>query len=265
MAKRVDPLKAKEAKQKKMAIGLGVLLVAVLAFQGPKTLKMLKGPQAAAPVAAATAPTTPTTPAAAPAAAGAPVPAGAPAPAPGSEQHAVLVDSDVPAAAADGQLRSFELFTAKDPFAPQGGVEVVPGAPGPQAPDAPGAKPADGSTVVPPSPSPGDSGSGGSAPPAAAPVAAPASATSISVNGTAADVAVEATFPEADPAFVLVSLAEDGKSVQIGVAGGIYADGAKTITLTLGKPLTLRNTADGARYELELLTVAGFVPPRTGK
>ena len=48
MAKRIDPAKAKAAKQKKIAIGLVVLLVAVLVIQGPKMLKMLKGPQPAA-------------------------------------------------------------------------------------------------------------------------------------------------------------------------------------------------------------------------
>ena len=41
MAKRVDPLAAKKAKQKKVAIGLCVLLAAVVAFQGPKMMKMM--------------------------------------------------------------------------------------------------------------------------------------------------------------------------------------------------------------------------------
>ena len=62
MAKRVDPLAAKKAKQKKVAIGLCVLLAAVVAFQGPKMLKMMKGPAATAEAAPATpAPTTPGT------------------------------------------------------------------------------------------------------------------------------------------------------------------------------------------------------------
>ena len=59
MAKRVDPLKAKKAKQKKVAIGLCVLLAAVVAFQGPKMLKMMKGPQPAAVAAPATPVATP--------------------------------------------------------------------------------------------------------------------------------------------------------------------------------------------------------------
>ena len=69
-------------------------------------------------------------------------------------------------------------------------------------------------------------------------------------------------FPAADPVFVLESLAADGKSVLISVAGGSYADGKQTIKLQIGKSLTLQNTSDGSRYDLELLTVAGFVPPK---
>ncbi len=273
MAKRVDPLKAKQAKQKKMAIGLCVLLVAVLAFQGPKTLKMLKGPPAAAPMAA---------PAAAAAAAGAPVtpsidgvpPAAAGStPAAAGAQPAVLVDSDVPAAAGDGQLRSFELFQAKDPFAPQNVAPAAPSAaatPAQQPAETTDAKSSAGGTVIEPSPgTAGIAGTAGAAPAAtpgtattAAPTAASASATSISVNGLAENVAIDASFPAATPAFVLASAAKDGKSVQIGVAGGTYADGSQTIKLTLGKPLTLRNTADGSQYVLRLNAVAGFVPAK---
>src|SRR5436305_5160107 len=43
MAKKVDPVAAKAAKQKKLAIVGGVLLLAVLAFQVPRTMKMLNG------------------------------------------------------------------------------------------------------------------------------------------------------------------------------------------------------------------------------
>ena len=62
---------------------------------------------------------------------------------------------------------------------------------------------------------------------------------------------------------MLVSEAADGKSVQIGVAGGAYADGRPTIKLELRKPLTLQNTADGSRFTIELRAVRGFVPPAT--
>ena len=89
----------------------------------------------------------------------------------------------------------------------------------------------------------------------------PASATTLSLNGVVVTLTPAAEFPVDDPVFVFVSAALDGKSIELGIAGGSYADGDETITLILGKQLTLQNTADGSRYELELLTVQGFVPP----
>ena len=132
--KRVDPLKAKEAKQKKIAIGGMAVLCLLLFIQGPKTLKMLKGPEP--------------TPAAAPAAPNPVAPApGATAPAAGTVGAAApgdvvdlsaLADSDVAPVAEEGQLVSFERFASKDPFVPQA---VATPAPAPAAPadDAPGA------------------------------------------------------------------------------------------------------------------------------
>ncbi len=61
---------------------------------------------------------------------------------------------------------------------------------------------------------------------------------------------------------MLVKIAKNGKSVEIGIAGGEYASGGETITLALGKKLTLQNTADGSRYELELLTIQGEPVPK---
>ena len=114
MAKRVDPLKAKKAKQKKVAIGLCVLLAAVVAFQGPKMLKMMKGPQPAAVAAPATPVATPTASGAVPGPA-APASAAPAVPA----QEAVLADSDVAPDAESGQLLSIDSFATKDPFAQQ--------------------------------------------------------------------------------------------------------------------------------------------------
>ena len=103
-------------------------------------------------------------------------------------------------------------------------------------------------------------------PPAApTPDAAVAGATSISVNGLAENVETGVSFPKDEPTFVLAKVAKNGKSVEIGIAGGEYANGGKTITLALGKKLTLQNTADGTRYELELLTVQGFAAPTSKK
>jgi hypothetical protein len=256
MAKKVTPAQAKAAKQKKIAIGLGVLFLGVAVIQGPKMLKMLKGP--AAPVAAATATPTPA-PTGTPEAPSAVAPAGSP---PAAGQPAVLASSDTA-----GQLLSFELFESKDPFTQQ--VDA-----NPQAPSATDAKPqptvpATGTTPASSGGSavPGPASGAGATPPATpfAPVAEPAAATTISVNDVSGPADVGKEFPTDDPIFVLVSTASDGKSAQIGIAGGSYANGERTITLKLGKPLTLQNTADGTRYELVLETVAGFAPPKAKK
>lgn len=262
--KKISPAQAKAAKQKKIAIGLGLLFVVVAAIQGPRMLKMLKGP--AVPVAAATTPA----PAAAPT--GTPVPAAAPvvpnagAPA-DAGQPAVLASSDQ-AAAGSGQLLSFELFESKDPFTQQ----VDPAAAADQTGTSAGAQPkptAPAATETPASSGsavPGAADSAGDAPATPfAPAAEPAAATTISVNDVAGAAVVGKEFPTEDPIFVLVSAAADGKSVKIGIAGGSYANGEPTITLKLGKPVTLQNTADGTRYELVLETVEGFAPPKAKK
>ena len=56
--KPVDLKAAKAAKQKKIAIGGGVLLVLLLAIQVPRTMKMMNG-HAAPPVVSSTAPDSP--------------------------------------------------------------------------------------------------------------------------------------------------------------------------------------------------------------
>ncbi len=265
MAKRVDPLKAKQAKQKKLAIVLCVLLAGVVAFQGPKMLKMVKGPQATPSAAPATPTPTPS---------GTADPAAPASPTAVPTQEAVLADSDVAPDAESGQLLSIESFATKDPFKQQLTEAVPSETPAPADDDAPddaaAAESPDGASDVPP----GTFDPLGSNPqdqdPNAPPVSttpseeAPATATetTISINGTTESVAPKAEFPAADPVFVLESLAADGKSVLISVAGGSYTDGKQTVKLQIGKRLTLQNTSDGSRYDLELLTVAGFVPPK---
>ena len=270
MAKRVDPLKAKKAKQKKVAIGLCVLLVGVVAFQGPKMLKMMKGPQAAAVAEPATPAATPTPTPAVPGTTVAASPTGVPV-VPG--QEAVLADSDVAPHAQSGQLLSIDSFSTKDPFAQQV-TEVVPSdnpattsdsapvsTPATDSPTDSGAPPG---TFDPLGSNPQDQDPNAAAPSTTPSVDPPATATetTISINGSTESVVALATFPAADPVFVLESLAKDGKSALISVAGGSYTNGKQTVKLQIGKRLTLQNTSDGARYDLELLTVAGFVPPK---
>ena len=178
-------------------------------------------------------------------------------------------DSDQPPVLEEGQLESFERFASKDPFAQP--AELPPATP------AAAQHPADGKTAEEPKPDapaagetpageqPADGGftTGEPAPPAEEPVPN-AATTSIAVNGVAEDVEVEKTFPSAEPTFLLVKLGKDGKSVEVGIAGGSYANGEATLKLRFGKKVTLQNTADGSRYELELLSVAGFPLPKKG-
>jgi len=254
-AKRVDPLKAKAAKQKKIAIGGVVVLVALLAFQGPKTMKLLQGPQPITPPAA----TTPTTTGPAPATA-----AGA-APAAPAAELASVPDSDQAPVVDEGQLATFERFSSKDPFAQQATAVATP-KPAATKPaetkPAATATPTDAAKPTGSGATDGGFTTGGSSPP---PTATLATANSISVNGVAEDVALAAAFPAAQPTFVLVSVAQDGKSAEIGIAGGQYASGGETLKLALGKKITLQNTADGSRYELELLSLQGLpLPKRKG-
>jgi hypothetical protein len=258
MARRVDPLKAKQAKQKKIAIGGAVLLLALLAFQGPKTLKALQGPQpipsASTAAPAPTAPAVPTDP------------TGAPAQPSTGEELAAVADSDEAPEPEQGQLATFERFATKDPFVQQALPKPAAPAPAEEAPsDADQEAPTGGAGAA-----PGGSGATGGfttgGDTGSAPQQTPvAGATSIAVNGVAEDVALEATFPKDEPTFVLVSVAKNGKSVQIGIAGGQYAGGGETMTLAFGKKITLQNTADGSRYELELKAIQGFPVPKAAK
>jgi hypothetical protein len=72
------------------------------------------------------------------------------------------------------------------------------------------------------------------------------------VNGVEESVATGADFPasSATPYFQLVSLT--ATTAQVAIAGGSYATGQATLTLTVNKPTTLVNTADGTRYTLVL-------------
>ncbi|MHB8470954.1 MAG: hypothetical protein ACYDCH_14540, partial [Gaiellaceae bacterium] len=90
----------------------------------------------------------------------------------------------------------------------------------------------------------------------AVPVAPPTSAV-ISLDNVLATVATGSDFPVAGPVFTrvgslfqLVSLTSATATVSI--VGGSYANGADTLTLQAGRPVTLQNTADGTKYTLVL-------------
>ena len=253
MAKKIDP-KAK-AKRQKIYAGIGgVILLALLAFQVPRTLKMMNPPSDASASSSSTPAATATTPLAAPSLSGGNATAAAPTGGDG------LVDSDAPPAPQSGQLLAFGLFRTKDPFKQQLAVNGATGSAG--ATPSTGST---GSTGVKPSATPtsgggsaGGSGSSRANGPTVVPVTTPAPAAvttaEISVNGVAQTVQVGGVFPSSDPFFKLVKVTR--KSAKISIAGGTLANGAPTVTLTKAKPLTLQNTSDGTRYVLRLLSVS---------
>jgi hypothetical protein len=263
MAKKVDPAVAKAAKQKKLAIVGGVLLLALLAFQVPRTMKMLHG-QGNVTTSASTAPATATT--ATPLAP--PVLDGGSTASPSSSGTSVETSADgvsdpsTPLPPSSGQLVSFSQFKSKDPFRQQ----VQDCASGQSCTS--GAAPTGGSGSSPTSPaSAGGAGSsaatssfgGGSnasatpAKVAAAAAARPTTAT-ISVNGTVEKIGTKAKFPAGDPVFVLVAVTS--KEAMIGIAGGSLDSGADAIGLKLGKTIKLQNTADSTTYVLKLIGVS---------
>jgi hypothetical protein len=234
MAKRVD-LKAKAKRQKIMAAGGGVLLIAVLAFQVPRTMAMLNAKPAPPPPAAVAPGTVPSDPSVLPTPGA--VGGGA---APSASGDGTLVDSDPVPTPASGQLISFGRFSSKDPFVEQidetsagGGGSSTP------TPSGPSSTPSPGAVVIPVGPSTGSPGVSGSA--------------VISVNGVQETVTAGGEFPKDSPVFRLVKVV--GGEARIGIAGGALASGSPTLTLRKGKAVTLVNTADGTRYELKLVSV----------
>ena len=239
MAKKFDP-QAKAKRQKIIAAVLGVVLLGVLAFQAPRTLKMLHQSSASASPAATTPAATGTT-----GASGALATAAA-----GSSSGDGLTDPGVLPAPQSGQLLAFSRFRSKDPFTQQINIQCASdsssgggcGSSGTTLPAGGGkpAKPSAKKTSTPPST--------GVNPTAVKPTSA-----EISVNGTTESVAVGAQFPASNPTFVLVSLTKT--SAKIGIAGGSLEGNKQTVTLKKGVPLTLMNTADGTRYVLRLVSV----------
>jgi len=234
--KRAQNLAAqKDARMKKVAIGLSVVLVAVLAFEVPKV--MHSGSSSATPPAATTTDTTATP------ATGAPVTT-----APGTAAAAstpttsTKVPSDAAPEASKSQLDSFTHFTGKDPFAQQVSDAATTGSTS-SGPGTLSANVSGGSSAS----------SAGRAHHSGRTLAATGAAR-ISVNGQIQVVRVGATFPSSNPLFRLVALAHGG--VRIGIANGSYSSGAQTVSLTPGRTLTLVDTADGIRYKIRLLAAS---------
>jgi hypothetical protein len=244
MAKKsVDPLKAKQRKQKIMAIVLGVVFVGVAAFQVPRVMKMMKTPPDphANDVTSTTAAATGTPSLAAPTLRGAEDPTGS------ATSSGSPVSSDTPAVQ-DGQLASFSRFSSKDPFSQQLSDEH--------------------SATASSGPAGAGTGSGSSSPTGATsgPTSSPRPGSAvISVNGVLYTVATNGDFPQANaadpsavPLFHLISLT--AHSAKISIVGGSYSSGSPAVKLTENKAVTLVNTADGTRYTLILKPAGTNVP-----
>jgi hypothetical protein len=231
---------AREAKDKRMkmvAAGLGVVLVAVLAFEVPKV--MHNGSSSATPPAATTTAGTSTTPT------GTPVTT-----APGTAAAAVtptgstkLPNSDTPPRISKSTLYSFSHFSGKDPFVQQIGSGPATGVQTASA-SVPSSSSGSGNSA---------SSSGSSQQEHVRTLAANGSAR-ISVNGRLETVRVGGTFPSANPLFRLVAISNG--VARIAIANGSYTSGAHTISLSRGHALTLVDTADNVRYRIRLIAAS---------
>jgi hypothetical protein len=245
----VKSLAERRVRRQKIFIAVGsVALLGILGFELPKVLGGKNGNHAAI--------TSPAISAAAGVGAAPAVPAGQLP----SDRVVVVRDSN--------QLISFGLFKSKDPFVQQltTSASTTPSAPPASAPPTDttattGAEPTPPVLLVPlgtpSSPTPSSPSSPSAVPGTTTPSTTPApppvpTEALIATNGVCERVAVKGTFPATENIFRLVSIAKDGKSVQVGIVGGSFDSGQPTATLKQGDKLTLVNTADGTRYVIEL-------------
>lgn len=225
---------AKDRRAKKLAIGGGIVLALVLAWEIPH---FLGGKKSAAPAPATTsavAPAGSTTP-------GTTTPAtttpGVPVVAPTPTAPTKLTNSDLPPSNSKEQLSSFSTFASKDPFDQQ--VTANSGITASGTGSGSGSAPA--STAPPTSSGPVVT---------SARTLAHSGAVILMVNGKRESVRVGASFPSSNPTFRLVSLSRAG--ARIGIANGSYASGAQTILLRPNSTVTLVDSTNGVRYRLRL-------------
>lgn len=240
--------KQRERKQKILLVVMLLLLVLMVVWQGPKTLKRLKGGQTSA--AQTTQTTTAGTTTASPTATSGNATGSTDATL--AAAHQSLNDTDVPVSANQNQLISFSRFTARDPFVQLVQDSTSDGGDGSDTGTPP---PSSGGYTPPPTSSgsyyPPPTASGGTPPPTVPTVSGQVS---ISINGSVESHAVGETFPSTDPAFTLVSV--KGDNVEIGLASGEFSGGQQTITLKVGDEITLVSQPDGARYTIKILAVS---------
>jgi hypothetical protein len=243
----------KDRRMKIIAIGGAVLLAAILAFEMPHYLGGSKSTASAAS-------TTTTTTAA----------AGTPMPATGTATGAVmatsssvkLTTSDLLPVRKKSQLYAFSHFSSKNPFVPQvsnststssSGSTGMSGSTGSSGSSGSSGTASSGSTSGSQSAAKGVSGSTSSSSNAAN-VSATANSAMVEVNGKIQPVPVGVSFPSSNPVFKLVSVTSKG--AKIGISNGGFSDGKATVSVAVGRSLTLVNKTNGRRYVLLLLSVS---------
>ena len=228
---------AKDRRAKKLAIGGGIVLVLLLAWEVPH---FLGGKKSSAPPPATTSATDTTYSGTAP---GTTTPAttapGVAAAGTASATSTKLPNSDLPPRHSKEQLTGFSTFASKDPFIQQ--IAANSGVAGSTS---------SGSTTA---PATGTTASTRTATPTltASRTLARSGAVRISVNGRPESIRIGASFPSSNPIFRLVSVSRAG--VRIGLASGSYSSGAQTVSLGLNRTVTLVDTTNGSRYKLQLL------------
>ena len=236
------------AKQKKILLVLVPVLIALVAWQGPKLMKQLKGDETAAPAAAETATSESALPAPAPAAAGeltdptAMVPGDVPLVNPNDPEAVAAATRSLPnseqlpvAAKSADRLQPLRGQRSVRPARRGGRRSVEHGCPGRDDPAA-------------------ELGNRHDAAPDdhAAAVDVHADLGHDVDQPAGRDPPVGATFPTT-PAFKIVAIHSD--SVEIGIADGSFSGGQPTITVKKGEEVTLVSQPDGARFTLKVVEI----------
>ena len=233
-----------------IAIG-GVVFLALAVIQGPKLLNRDSQPATQASTPAATSGSNGSVATSAAAVAPAPELKGSavvvkPSPRPGAKTVVAGISVSpwqVPQAST-GQLWTFSRLKDKDPFVQQ--IDA-----GSQITQVPRFANSNSGVPSPTSSSAPRAASTKAAPATVAPTELPPTHATIEVNGNEVRLALDQRFPPSTKVFKLAVLKPKSAEIVL-AAGGSIGQNSK-IVLTMGKPLTLVNSATGKRYTLRLL------------
>jgi hypothetical protein len=245
---KLTPAQVRDRRTKIAAVVLSVVLLAALALQGPKLLKMIhKSSPPVSPSAVNVAPiggTTTTSP-----------------------TPVALGVANAATTTVSSQLTSFTRFALKNPFYAQNVTTTTstPASTSPAASTTTAAKTTPATTTTTPSKStpaattPKAPSTTTTAPAASVPFtvspAAPPNAAILLTNGKREIIPIGEDFPSEAPLFELNSVATHGKkqSIRISVLGGAFTDGVRTVPIEMGKTITFDNQSDGTRYVVKVL------------